>query len=86
VQGVSSKKIGYDPEERGSGLRTSINLITKSELQGELCIISGTGGYLAKHNEPPVYFSFKDYHWNGVIIAIRLQRPNKQVDIYEYIK
>lgn len=87
IQGISTKKLsGSSFGERGYGVRTSINLMTKSDLKGEIIIISGSAGYYAKGNQTPILFRIPDYNWHGVLIATRVHKPLTQINIYDYIE
>lgn len=87
IQGISTKKLlGSSFGERGYGVRTSINLITKSELNGEIIIISGSAGYYAKGIQKPILFRIPNYNWWGVLITIRVHKPLTQINIYDYIE
>lgn len=84
VNGISAKK-GFGSEERGFGLRTSINLICNSELRGEFVLISGSAGYYSSHQISPIIFRMESF-WQGVIVAMRIYKPVTQIDIYDFIE
>jgi hypothetical protein len=85
VEGHSAKSPGgLFASERGYGIGTSIKVLTSEELKGDMLLISGSGGYLKKHANPPKYFTFSA-DWQGVIICGRLTPPKLSFDLNRYI-
>lgn len=80
VSGISTKKI----EQRGRGLSDSIRLITESPLNGEFLIISGDAGYL-KIQQNNEFLKINEFNWEGVIIMIRVKKPHRNFEIYDYL-
>lgn len=74
-----------DDVERGRGLRTTRSLVTKSPLNGKFLIISGNCGYYADAKKQ-TWLNLGAWQWNGAIIAFRIHRGDKPVDIYPYVE
>ena len=70
-------------EERGYGLRTSKDLITKG-MQGEFILISGEALYFADSKKEQI-FPFP-INWQGVIVSYRVPLPESKVDIYNFVE
>ena len=81
LQGRSVK----DDVERGKGLRTTKALVTQSALNGKFLIISGGCGFYAETTKQ-TWLNLGDWQWKGAIIAFRINRVNKAVDIYPYVE
>jgi len=79
LEGKSSKT-----EERGFGLRTTKNIITKSLLNGKFLIVSGSAGYYANKKKQQ-FFSLNPY-WHGTIVSIRINKVKGRIDIYRYLE
>lgn len=82
LKGISSKK-GFGDSERGYGIKTSLKLVTESELNGEFLIISGKACYSGMKKQ---LFKTTRLFWQGAIIMIRIKKPTHKVDIYKYIE
>lgn len=74
-----------DDVERGRGLRTTKALVTHSPLNGSFLIISGSCGYYAE-TKKQTWLNLGEWAWDGAIIAFRIRRVNKPVDIYPYVE
>ncbi len=83
LKGVSTKK----GKERGFGLRTSINLLTKSEMNGTCLIISRRGALCANKQYGNESFEIdEEYIYNGTIISISMPLIGTEVKLYDYIE
>ena len=81
MMGVSAKK----EKDRGSGLRTSKNIISKALNGGGFILISGAG-ILISNKQGDNLGSFKDFYWQGVIIAFRIPKPTGVIDYLKYVE
>jgi anti-sigma regulatory factor (Ser/Thr protein kinase) len=79
LEGVSAKS-----EERGFGLRTSINLVSKG-LNGQFMIISGKAVLLVEKTKRSVYKLPFSNSYKGTIVSIRIPYPSKGINIYEFV-
>jgi hypothetical protein len=80
LEGHSTKS----DKERGFGVRTSKEIVCKC-LDGCFTIISGSYALLAsKDNEKLV--KLPDFHWQGVIVGYRINKPKGAVDITPYLE
>jgi len=70
--------------ERGYGVRTSRNLVCDG-LGGEFIIISGSAALVSKKNYNNIA-TLKNFYWQGVIIAYRIPKPDKPIDISLYLE
>jgi len=71
-------------KERGFGLRTTKNLITRSLLKGEFLILSGQGGYYSgKGNEE--FFNL-NCDWKGTIVLLRVNKTKRNINYTRYIE
>lgn len=87
IEGISAKKLYGDSfGERGTGIRNSINLLTRSDLRGEITIMSGSVGYYAKYGQNPILFKIPNCKWQGVLIVTRICKPLTHINIYDYIE
>lgn len=81
LNGLSSK----EDEGRGYGLRTCMEIFLKG-LDGEVWIISGSGGiYMNKEKRYDYNFS-ESSRLTGTLISIRVQEIARDIDIYEYLE
>lgn len=74
-----------DDVERGKGLRTTKALVTQSPINGKFLIISGNCGYYADAKKQ-TWLNLGVWQWNGVIIALRINRVSEPVNIYPYVE
>ncbi len=82
IKGLSTK---HD-KERGFGLISSINLLTKG-LDGECLVVSRKGGFIAKGEDKQTLYNMgKYYALNGTLISIRVPYTTKTVNIYDYLE
>jgi len=82
IKGRSTKR----DRERGFGLISSINLLTKG-LDGECLIVSRKGGFIAKGEDKQTFYNMGEYHaLNGTLICIRVSYITKTVNIYDYLE
>ncbi|NQE46591.1 hypothetical protein C5S31_11275 [ANME-1 cluster archaeon GoMg2] len=82
INGRSTKR----DKERGFGLISSINLLTKG-LGGECLIVSRKGGFTAKGEDKKTFYNMGESHaLNGTLICIRVPYITKTVNIYDYIE
>ena len=83
LKGVSTKR----GKERGFGLRTSINLLTKSDMNGTCLIISRRGALCASKQCGKESFEIdEEYIYNGTIISISMPLLETEVKFYDYIE
>lgn len=71
--------------ERGKGLHTTKNLVTQSPINGKFLIISGNCGYYAD-SQKQTWLNLGTWQWDGAIVAFRINRVNKPVNIYPYVE
>jgi len=69
--------------ERGCGVRTSKDIVCKG-LKGELIYLSGSSA-LASACSGEKIVSLPNFYWQGVIIAYRIPKPDKPIDITQYL-
>lgn len=81
LRGISTKK----DKERGSGLRTSIKLLT-SGMSGTCLIISRGGGLGANRSEVSTFGLDGENIYRGTLISINVPLQKKEVNIYDYIE
>jgi hypothetical protein len=87
AEAISKALEGYStkPEvSRGFGIRTSKEIICKG-INGEFILISGGAAFYSSQNNEKIY-TLPNFYWKGVIVAYRIPRPDKPVNIYEYIE
>ena len=71
-------------KERGYGVRTSKRVVCEA-MNGEFVILSGSSALVsAKKSERLV--SLPGFHWQGVIVAYRIPKPEKAIDISRYLE
>lgn len=71
-------------KERGYGIRTSRNLVCDG-LNGDFILISGSAALISNKNSNRIVV-FDDFYWQGVIIAYRIPKPNKPIDISPFLE
>lgn len=76
-----STKPGVD---RGYGLRKSKEVICDG-LGGSFILISGSVAFISEGNAQKLV-SLPKFYWQGVIVAYRIPKPAKGVDIYSYVE
>lgn len=82
INGLSTK---HD-NERGFGLISSINILTKG-LKGECLIVSRKGGFTAKGEDKKTLYNMGDYYaLDGTLICLRVPYITKTVNIYDYLE
>lgn len=79
LRGVSTKM-----DDRGFGLRTSVNLFTKG-LKGKFLIVSGKEAVYIDEKEQKLFKLDSPLYLQGTLISVRLPYPSKEVNIYEYV-
>lgn len=80
LRGVSTKKL----KERGYGLRTSRNVVCRA-LGGSFVLMSGSAAYLSEGDDARIT-RLNNFSWQGVIIAYRMSKPAKSIDVYPYLE
>lgn len=78
LEGYSTKKEG-----RGYGIKSSKRIICE-ELNGEFVLISGNAAMYSSKTKDSI--DNYDFYWNGVIVAYRIPKPVKIVNIYPYLE
>lgn len=78
MSGISTKT----RKERGTGLRSVHNLVSKG-LKGEMMLISGD----ARMNAEPSGLAFlkSPFYWQGTIANIHVPIPNQHFNFYQYV-
>jgi len=71
-------------ESRGYGIRTSKRVICEG-LDGEFVLISGKAALYSSKHKNEIY-DLPDFYWKGVIIAYRIPKPKRSVDIYPFLE
>lgn len=82
---LEGESIKPDPNhERGTGLRTSKDIICKEMKGGSFILISGGACVIIEDNkETP--FLLPQFYWQGAIIAFRIPKPSGPIDIYKIV-
>lgn len=81
INGTSKKS-----KERGYGLSSNMNMVTKG-MNGQILIISGDGGMeITPEQKPQPYYLAKDYELLGSMISVRIPYPVSVVDIFDYVE
>lgn len=80
LNGVSTKD-----ENRGFGLRTSLNLFTKG-LKAEFFIVSGNGAVHCDSKGDNLYRLTEDAGLHGTLISVRIPKDTPEVNIYDYVE
>lgn len=70
--------------ERGYGVRTSRNLVCDG-LGGDFVILSGSAALISKKDYNRIV-ALNGFYWQGVIIAYRIPKPEKPIDISSYLE
>lgn len=70
-------------EERGYGLRTSKDLITKG-MSGEFILISGNALYFANSKKETI--SSFPINWKGVVISYRIPIPDLKINYLHFVE
>lgn len=83
VQALKGNSTKADTE-RGYGIRTSRKVICEG-LKGEFAFISGQAVFLSFNNEEYMLI-LPQFHWQGVIVAYRIPKPEQSIDICPYIE
>lgn len=87
MQGWSSKNIdGLRGAQRGTGLKTTIRLITRSPLRGEFLLLSQRGGHWLSADGRSNQFRLNGWGWDGTIAWIRIRKPATPFKWFEYIE
>jgi hypothetical protein len=82
-QAINGKSTAYENEEmRGTGLNSSISLVTKG-IKGSILIASRNGVYYIDEKNTK-YKYLNDNYIKGTLISIRIKKGN--VDIYPYME
>jgi hypothetical protein len=79
LKGLSVKQ----EKGRGYGIRTSRRVICEG-LGGELVMISGKAALCASRRE--ILYDLSPFCWKGVIVAYRIPKPDRPVDIYQFLE
>lgn len=71
-------------ETRGYGVHTSKRVVCEA-LGGGFVVVSGNAALIANKREE-VVTTLPNFHWQGVIVAYRIPRPQGKVDITPYVE
>ena len=71
-------------KERGYGVRSSRNIVCDG-LSGQFAIVSGSAALISIKNYNKIV-SLDDFYWQGVIIAYRIPKPIKPIDITPFLE
>lgn len=81
-----SAKDEYGSIKRGTGIRNAINLLSNNKLNGYFCVISGNAGYYVDNQGRSRFLDLQKLNWNGTIVNMGFTKPQKKMDIYEFIR
>ncbi len=81
-----SAKDEFGSTKRGTGIRNTINLLSNDELNGFFCIISGRAGYFINNKYGNKFINFKNFYWQGTIVNFGFEKPQKNINIYEFVR
>jgi len=86
IAAMEGKSTKPDPEnKRGTGIRTSKDIICKGLKTGKFILISGSMGLVIDSNTENLV-SFPQFYWQGTIVAFRIPKPSNPIDIYKFIR
>lgn len=80
LNGVSTKN-----NDRGFGLRTSLNLFTKG-LNSDFFVVSGNGAVHSAKTGDNLYRLTESRGLNGTLISVRIPKDMPKIDIYDYVE
>lgn len=71
-------------KERGYGVRTSRNIVCDC-LNGNFALLSGSVALVSKKDSNKIA-NLSNFYWQGVIVAYRMPKPTKPIDIMPYLE
>lgn len=71
-------------KERGYGVRTSRNIVCDC-LNGNFALLSGSVALVSKKDSNKIV-NLNNFYWQGVIVAYRIPKPIKPIDIMPYLE
>jgi hypothetical protein len=71
-------------KERGYGVRTSKRVVCEG-MNGEFILLSGSSTLVSSKTSERLV-SLPGFYWQGVIVAYRIPKPEKAVDISKYLE
>lgn len=80
---MSGNSVKLD-KERGYGVRTSRNIVCDG-LDGHFVLISGSVALISRKNQNQIV-NLDGFYWQGVIIAYRIPKLHKPIDITTYLE
>lgn len=90
VRKVIQQQLSAKSEEggmvRGTGIRNTVNVLSNDVVQGEFSVLTGNAVYCKGAGKAEVFFEIPDFEWGGTIINIRVHKPARRVNIYDYVK
>jgi len=84
IEAMSGNSIKSETE-RGYGLRTSKDVICKALAGGEFILLSGSA-VLVSLNKRENIVTLPDFYWQGVVISYRIPKPDKPVNISDFLE
>ncbi|MFH1537106.1 MAG: hypothetical protein ABID45_03900 [Patescibacteria group bacterium] len=71
-------------KDRGYGLHTSRDIICRV-INGDFIMISGSAALISS-SKREILVNLPRFHWQGTIIAFRIPKTTKAIDIYPYLE
>ena len=84
-EGLSAKD-NEGSNQRGTGIRNTINVLTNRVVEGEFSILSGDACYTHSAMQGEQIFHMKDYSWKGTVVTMRLRKPVTHFSIYDHVR
>lgn len=85
TEGLSSKD-EFGTIKRGTGIRSTIRLLTNEVVRGEFVLISGDAAMLCTAGAKPQIVEFTPQPWTGTIVGMRFRKPTELLDYYECLR
>lgn len=81
-----SSKTDFGDIKRATGIKNIRSAITNKEINGEFVIMSGDSIFLDSADYGKKFIKLTKYYWNGTIVALRLNKPMSQFNLYNYVR
>lgn len=83
-QGLSAKD-EFGEEHRGTGIRNTRNLLLNDEVRGDFSVFTGDALYSCTAGQEPELRRISEFSWQGTLITLRVRKPRRRVNIYDYV-
>jgi hypothetical protein len=83
-EGLSAKD-EFGSVKRATGIRNTRKALTNRDIDGEFLLLSGDSAFLHSSREGEKLIRLQNFVWNGTIIMLKINCPERIFDMYKYV-